>query len=118
MPHADYLELCYPISCADCIDHNGSCYLDESMPCSPDCPELNIETGEPSFNQDCKHCGAITRDEHIVSVKAEFPVLIHSEEWMPQEAVRKASLSYLKYLLEYYPESIQVSFQKTNYKNN
>ena len=42
--------------CAECIQ---SCTLDESMSCSPDCPGLNPETGEPRSDI-CKDCDAIT----------------------------------------------------------
>lgn len=42
-------------SCAECIQ---PCMLDESMSCSPDCPGLNPETGEPGSDL-CKDCDAI-----------------------------------------------------------
>jgi hypothetical protein len=44
--------------CAECIQ---SCTLDESMSCSPDCPGLNPETGEPRSDI-CKDCDAIHKE--------------------------------------------------------
>lgn len=49
MPHIDWCGRC----CASC---DTSCALDESMACSPDCPELSAD-GEP-VGETCKICDA------------------------------------------------------------
>lgn len=40
--------------CAEC---RQTCWLDQVIPCSPDCPGLNNETGEP-YLADCEQCDA------------------------------------------------------------
>ncbi len=60
MPHIYWIKNCAPKSCADCTDGGCRCPLDESMPCSPDCEELDPETGQPSMSEFCKtSCDAI-----------------------------------------------------------
>jgi len=60
MPHAEWLKNCAPKECWKCIDEGTVCPLDEAIPCSPDCPEIDPETGEPSMSEFCKtSCDAI-----------------------------------------------------------
>lgn len=43
-------------SCCECTK---PCQLDHVIPCSPDCPELDELTGEPS-GEECRKCDAIS----------------------------------------------------------
>ena len=63
MPHQYWLENCKPKYCGDC---ETSCKLDEMMVCSPDCEELDSETGEPSESEECHHCDAFTVYQEIM----------------------------------------------------
>ena len=49
----------HPLWCGQCCsDCPNPCQLDSSIPCSPDCPLLNSESGEPD-NEECKTCDAL-----------------------------------------------------------
>jgi hypothetical protein len=41
-----------------CVGCQSPCILDESIPCSPDCEELDPLTGDPA-GEDCLHCDAL-----------------------------------------------------------
>jgi hypothetical protein len=44
-----------------CSECSNPCELDESIPCSPDCEELDSKTGEPC-GEVCKTCDAINNN--------------------------------------------------------
>ena len=54
MPHPDWCGK----PCGEC----RGCKLDMTMPCSPDCSQLNPITGEPD-GEHCKGCDAILVEE-------------------------------------------------------
>lgn len=54
----DVFMACSNESCAECED---SCKIDESIPCSPDCENLNV-IGTP-YSLECLECDALTEED-------------------------------------------------------
>lgn len=61
MPHLQWCGL----ECSSCQE---PCWLDESIPCSPDCDQLDELTGEP-MHGDCYIC-----DAYEVAKKFQVPI--------------------------------------------